>query len=102
MESVADFEKELENAGDKLVVVDFFAMWCGPCKMIAPVISKLAEEMDNVIFIKVDVDEAEELAQQQGISAMPTFRLFKNKEKVDELMGANQDKLKEMIKKYQN
>ena len=80
--TLADLNTALEEAGDKLVVIDFFATWCGPCKMIAPKIEEWASEMDNVVFVKIDVDENEEAAQEYNISAMPTFILIKNKEKV--------------------
>ncbi|XP_076463021.1 uncharacterized protein LOC143295285 isoform X2 [Babylonia areolata] len=72
-----EFKKILDEAGSKLVVVDFHALWCGPCKVIAPKLKELAEE--------------------QGVTAMPTFRLFKNGEKVDELIGANADNLEAKI-----
>nr|2YPM_A Chain A, LAFCA THIOREDOXIN [synthetic construct] len=95
-----EFESILSEA-DKLVVVDFTATWCGPCKMIAPKFEELSEEYpDNVVFLKVDVDEVEDVAAEYGISAMPTFQFFKNGKKVDELTGANQEKLKAMIKKH--
>ncbi|XP_076463020.1 uncharacterized protein LOC143295285 isoform X1 [Babylonia areolata] len=93
-----EFKKILDEAGSKLVVVDFHALWCGPCKVIAPKLKKWSEkDFSDVIFIKVDVDEAEELAEEQGVTAMPTFRLFKNGEKVDELIGANADNLEAKI-----
>jgi thioredoxin 1 len=79
------------------VVVDFFATWCGPCKRISPYLEKLSEELTDVVFIKVDVDELENVAREQNISAMPTFYLFKNGEKVADLVGASQDKLKSLI-----
>merc|ERR1712023_434740 len=74
------FDKALADAGDKLVVVDFTATWCGPCQRIAPVFQKLAEEMPDVVFVKVDVDENEETAGECGIQAMPTFQYYKNGE----------------------
>ena len=69
----------------KLVVIDFFATWCGPCKMISPKIEAMAGEMSNVVFLKVDVDEAEDVAQEYNISAMPTFIFLKNGQKVKDL-----------------
>uniref|UniRef100_A0A8D3A2V6 Thioredoxin domain-containing protein n=1 Tax=Scophthalmus maximus TaxID=52904 RepID=A0A8D3A2V6_SCOMX len=61
VENMDDFKKELKDAGDKLVVVDFTATWCGPCKMIGPYFGQLSEnpEFSNVVFLKVDVDEAD-------------------------------------------
>ena len=73
----------------KLVVIDFFATWCGPCKMISPKIEAMAGEMSNVVFIKVDVDEAEDVAQEYNISAMPTFVFLKNGQKVKDLKRKN-------------
>jgi len=96
----ADFDAKLQEAGNKLVVVDFFATWCGPCKMIAPKLQKMSEEMKEVVFLKVDVDENEEIATEYKVSAMPTFVFIKNKSKIDEFAGANEAKLKELISKH--
>ncbi|KAF8790160.1 Thioredoxin-2 like protein [Argiope bruennichi] len=68
-----DFNSQLEAAGDKLVVVDFHATWCGPCKMIAPFFQDLAEEFKDVVFLKVDVDEVEDVAGQYNVSSIPKF-----------------------------
>ena len=81
-----------------LVVVDFFATWCGPCKAIAPNIEQMAnEEFSDVKFLKVDIDQLEELAVEYNITAMPTFKFIKGQKEVDELVGANVEKLKEKI-----
>jgi len=93
----AAYDKALADAGDKLVVVDFTASWCGPCQRIAPIFVKLAEEMPDVVFVKVDVDENEQVAQACGIQAMPTFQFYKKGEKVHEFSGASEDKIKEAI-----
>ena len=69
------------------VLVDFFATWCGPCKMLSPVLEEVSEENNNVTIVKVDVDEAGALAAQYGIQAVPTLILFKNGERVDVRMG---------------
>ncbi|XP_063234375.1 thioredoxin-2 [Bacillus rossius redtenbacheri] len=93
----ADFQAKLTEAGSSLVVVDFFATWCGPCKMIAPKIEEMTKQFPDVVFLKVDVDEIEELATEYDISAMPTFIFIKNKQKVESFSGANEKKLLEMI-----
>ncbi|XP_052087696.1 thioredoxin-like [Mytilus californianus] len=95
----AEFDGVLKGSGDTLIVVDFFATWCGPCVNIAPVYQKLSGEYSDCIFLKVDVDEAEDVAAECGISAMPTFHCYRGGKKVDELVGASEDKLREMIEK---
>merc|ERR1712029_74154 len=98
--TLAELKEQLKAAGDKLVVVDFFATWCGPCKVIAPQIEQMDTEMSDVVFLKVDVDENEDAAQEYSISAMPTFIFMKNNAKVADMMGANFDKLKELVEKH--
>ena len=75
-----NFEEEVLNS-DKPVLVDFWATWCGPCRMIAPLISQLAEKYDGKIKVcKADVDENAELASSYGVSSIPTLLIFKNGE----------------------
>lgn len=93
----AKFEEALK--AHKLVVVDFHATWCGPCKRIAPVLQKQSEDRKDVYFFKVDVDQAEAIAQEHNITGMPTFLYFKDGTKVDELVGANEALLKDKLKK---
>jgi len=83
--------------GNKLVVVDAFATWCGPCKVIAPHIVKFSEEFPSVHFTKIDVDEVPDVAQELGIRVMPTFIIFKGEEKVGEVLGANPKALQAAI-----
>uniref|UniRef100_A0A1A8K9Z9 Thioredoxin n=1 Tax=Nothobranchius kuhntae TaxID=321403 RepID=A0A1A8K9Z9_NOTKU len=92
-----EFDKLLQEAGDTLVVVDFTATWCGPCKMIGPHVDKMAEQYKDVIFVKVDVDEAEDVSSSCGISCMPTFHFYKNGKKVHEFSGANKDTLEAKV-----
>ena len=75
--------------GQNPLVVDFWATWCGPCRMVAPVISELAEKYDGRIVVgKCDVEESEELAAQFGIRNIPTILFIKNGEVVDKIVGA--------------
>ena len=85
-----NFEK-LKNGGQPLVV-DFWATWCGPCRMLGPVIAKLAEKYEGRITVgKCDVEENEDLAGEFGIRNIPTILLFKNGEIVDKIVGAQSE-----------
>merc|ERR1711894_536901 len=92
-----EFETILKE--NQKVVVDFTAKWCGPCKVIGPEFEKMESKYPNIKFVKVDVDDNEAVAASQGISAMPTFHAFIKGDKSDDLVGANKDKLEEMIQK---
>lgn len=83
--------------GNLPLVVDFWAEWCGPCKMISPIISQLAEEYDGKLVVgKCNVEESEELAAEYGIRNIPTLLFFKNGQLVDKFVGAaNKTKLQE-------
>ncbi|XP_045508051.1 thioredoxin-2 [Colias croceus] len=95
-----DLKTRLGEAGDKLVVIDFMATWCGPCKVIGPKLDELANEMaDSIVVLKVDVDECEDIATEYNINSMPTFVFVKNSKKLEEFSGANADKLKNTILK---
>ena len=83
---------------DAQLLVDFTASWCGPCKMIAPFFEELAAKYPGVVFVKVDVDDLDEVAAECGISAMPTFQLYSNGVKVQELTGADKVKLEDLAK----
>ena len=93
----AEFDAILAGAEGKCVAVDFTATWCGPCQYIGPKFVEFAAEYKDVIFIKVDVDENAETAEHCGIKSMPTFQFFKNSVKVDELVGASEQALKDKI-----
>ncbi|KAM6972846.1 thioredoxin-like [Aplochiton taeniatus] len=97
IEDKEGFDKALEEAGDKLVVVDFTATWCGPCQTIAPFFKKLSEENTNCVFLKVDVDDAPDVASFCDIKCMPTFHFYKKSQKVEEFSGSNQGKLTELV-----
>ncbi|RDY28162.1 thioredoxin [Romboutsia weinsteinii] len=80
-----NFESEVENG---VVVVDFFATWCGPCKMLAPVFEELGNEMnESAKFVKVDIDQSMEIARKFMVSTVPTMMIFKDGKQVDTMVG---------------
>jgi thioredoxin 1 len=81
-----NFENEVLKS-DKNVLVDFWASWCGPCKMLAPTIEAIAEEYDSFKVGKVNVDDEPNLAQAYGISSIPTLILFKDGKAADMMVG---------------
>jgi thioredoxin 1 len=95
----SNFEDEVINS-ELPVLVDFFATWCGPCKMLAPTIEEVeAESADTVKFCKIDIDEDAELAMKYGIMSVPTLMLFKGGEPVKKSIGViSKDELLELIK----
>eukprot|EP00918_Siedleckia_nematoides_P088910 GHVU01195500.1.p1 GENE.GHVU01195500.1~~GHVU01195500.1.p1 ORF type:complete len:109 (-),score=6.00 GHVU01195500.1:212-538(-) len=89
--------------GKKPLVVDFWAAWCGPCKMIGPVFEELSCEITALEFVSVDVEDRDfglEFSQAHGIRAMPTFQIIENGVKIAEMVGAEQLKLRAMLSAY--
>ncbi|CAF4591973.1 unnamed protein product, partial [Rotaria sp. Silwood2] len=87
--------KNEKNKG-KLIVLDFFATWCGPCVRVAPKIEdwSTGEFKDKVVFLKCDVDQAEAVSQEYNIEAMPTFVFIKDEKEIHRIVGANVEQLK--------
>lgn len=90
---------EQYRTGELPLVVDLWATWCGPCRMIAPIVSKLAEEYDGKIVVgKCDVEENDDIAAAYGVMSVPTLLFFKNGEPVEKKVGAlPKNKLKELF-----
>lgn len=93
--------QEIVSNGHKLVVVDFFAEWCMPCLMLAPVIEELAEEMKEVKFVKINVDDNRALASKYGISSIPCLVIFKGGVEVDRMVGGQDgENIKEKLEGF--
>ena len=82
-----NFQEEVLNS-DKPVLLDFWASWCGPCRMVAPIVEEIAEERPDIKVGKVNVDEAQDLAMQFGVISIPTLVVVKNGEVVNQSVGA--------------
>lgn len=96
----SNFDRTISSHG--LILVDFWAEWCGPCKMMHPIFERLAKRYRNVKFARVNVDNAQEIAMRFGVQAIPTFIMFKNGQPVDRMMGAvGEPGIHMIVKKYQ-
>lgn len=94
-----EFEKEVLNEGG-VVVVDFFATWCGPCKMLVPVLDEVQDEIKNIKIVKIDIDKNADKAAEYGVKNIPTIKIFKNGEEITTNVGfVPKNLLKEMIEK---
>ncbi|MFP4473046.1 MAG: thioredoxin [Candidatus Omnitrophota bacterium] len=93
------FEQDVLKS-DIPVLIDFYAEWCGPCKMLAPIVDELSDELEGKVKVgKINVDDAQELAGKYGVASIPNLLLFKNGEVVDQMVGAMpKDQLLERVK----
>lgn len=93
-----DFWQYLEEAGSKLTVVDFFTDWCGPCKVMYPLLVKMAEAQPDVNFVKLNCNKYnKELGKKLDVKVAPTFHLYKDSEKVADMTGAKVEELQKLI-----
>jgi thioredoxin 1 len=100
--SAENFEQEVLQS-QLPVLVDFWAEWCGPCKMMGPIIDELSQELEdqNIKIAKCNVDDCTQLAEKYQVMSIPAFKVFSNGEVVDEWVGAlNKDGLKEKLAKF--
>lgn len=96
-----DFKSEVLQEKEKLVVVDFYADWCGPCQMMGPVFEELSQEMSDVKFVKINVDENSKLATQYSVFSIPTFLIFKEGKVIDQMVGTmSKERMKEKINQH--
>jgi len=103
IDSIQQFHSLISSSS--IVVADFYADWCGPCKQIAPVYEQLSAQLsrpNKITFTKINVDNQSELARTYGVTAMPTFMIFKNARNIQTIKGADPKKLHEVVKRLAN
>ncbi|CAH8621483.1 unnamed protein product [Schistosoma margrebowiei] len=104
VETVFEFEKTLKKCSEteKILVVDFYADWCGPCCRIAPQFEALSSEFrqGNFVFVKVNTDRCSELSRQEGISALPTFKLYHDGKCIETIVGSNVGRLRQVLNEF--
>ncbi|KAI6657229.1 Thioredoxin [Oopsacas minuta] len=100
IDNQSTFKQELK--GNDKVVVDYYAVWCGPCNAFSPKFIELEAEFPTIKFLKVDVDKCPGISKEYKIAAMPTFLTFHKEDQFDKLVGANEKKLRNILQKLQD
>ncbi|KAI4318932.1 hypothetical protein MLD38_032585 [Melastoma candidum] len=97
--SIESWDQKLSEAikDSKIVIANFSAAWCGPCRMIAPLYTELSEKHPSIMFLLIDVDELTEFSTSWDIKATPTFFFLRNGQQIDKLVGANKPELQKKI-----
>ncbi|KAK6733418.1 hypothetical protein RB195_017262 [Necator americanus] len=95
-----EFDAILKENPDSLVIIDFYATWCGPCKIMGPKFAKLSNEYTSVVFVKVDVDESEDIVSRFDIKVMPTFVFMRKGAQIDLVEGSVEDDLRKKIEQH--
>lgn len=100
--SEKEYEHILKSYPDKLLVIDFFAEWCGPCRHMKPCLRECDEKYPEIVIVKVDVDANEAVANKENIEVMPTFIFYKNGNKLGEFSGSSKEALMNKIQEFLN
>ncbi|XP_021758334.1 thioredoxin H5-like [Chenopodium quinoa] len=100
-QTLDQFKQNLEDGNSKkLTVIDFTATWCAPCRFMAPILSEFANKYEDVLFLKVDVDELKTVAEDFKVDSMPTFVFLKQGKVVDRFVGANKESLLKLVTEH--
>ena len=97
--SAEEVEQEIEKSSN-IILLDFYANWCGPCKRLTPILEEMENEFQNATFIKINVDDLDELSEKYSIKCMPTIIFIKDKEIVHRIEGCKIEEIRNTLKKY--
>ena len=97
--SAEEVEQEIEKSSN-IILLDFYANWCGPCKRLTPKLEEMENEFPNVIFIKINVDDLDELSEKYSIKCMPTIIFKKNNDIVNRIEGSNIDEIRTTLNNF--
>ncbi|XP_013106655.2 thioredoxin-2-like [Stomoxys calcitrans] len=101
LEKPDDFESIISEAGDRVVMFEFFAAWCGPCKILTTKLMDMAEVYKGkLLIVKIDVDEFEDMAVEHNVTAMPTFLIMQHKKLLKQFASSNAESLQETVETY--
>ena len=100
IKTVEEWRSIIAENSERLVVMDFYAVWCGPCKAMAPAFKSWASEYPTALFCKVDVDKNRPTMEAAQIKAMPTFKFYKGGVEIESVRGANRAKVKELLETH--
>jgi thioredoxin 1 len=100
IQSIEQLQYLFDNAVNQLIIMDMYGTWCPPCKALSPVFERLAQKHTGALFIKVDVDLFDSVATQFKVTSMPTIVFVKNFVEIDRVVGANIQKIEELINKH--
>eukprot|EP00727_Mastigamoeba_balamuthi_P010519 m51a1_g609 putative thioredoxin 1 (107) ;mRNA; f:89558-89938 len=95
--TTAELDRELATAAKNLVVIFYFAPWCGPSKGIAGVVSEMSRQHETAVFLKVDIESSKDIATRHAVTATPTVQFFKSRVKIEEIVGADEHKLRSIM-----
>ncbi|KAK5975729.1 Thioredoxin-1, partial [Trichostrongylus colubriformis] len=95
-----EFDELLSESAGKLIVIDFYATWCGPCKIMGPKFTKMAGEFPSVVFVKIDVDESEDIVSRFEVRVMPTFIFMRDGAQIDIVEGSLEDDLRRKLEQH--
>ena len=99
MKYIEKKEEFIEAIENKLVLVDFYATWCGPCQMLSPILDKLEKKNKDLLIVKVDVDKHPEIAKEHGILSIPTIEIYKESKLIDKAIGyLSEEELEDLLK----
>lgn len=99
MKYIENKEEFIEAIENKLVLVDFYATWCGPCQMLSPILDKLEKKNKDLLIVKVDVDKHPEIAKEHGVLSIPTIEIYKESKLIDKAIGyLSEEELEDLLK----